>query len=143
MTNLAENTVTDQEKKVIKGFYELFCQYLQEQELEPGAITLEFTFFLETFYPHDPKCHQVILDKLGPALRTLNLNVQIPANSTSSKETIFRNILHSYTEGLNTHLQLYDDDDDRLAEVTNEAIEVLINTAHNRSAAKQNLERYI
>ena len=62
MTNLAENTVTDQEKKLIKGFYELFCQYLQEQELEPGAFTLEFTFFLETFYPHDPKCHQVILD---------------------------------------------------------------------------------
>ena len=62
MTNLTENTVTDQEKKVFKGFYEIFCQYLQEQEIEPGANTLEFTFFLETFYPHDPKCHQVILD---------------------------------------------------------------------------------
>ena len=114
MTNPAEITVTDQEKKVIKGFYELFCQYLQEQELEPGVSTLEFTLFLETFYPHDTNYRQVILDKIGPALRTLKLNVQIPANSTSSKETIFSNNLHSYIEGLNTHLQLYDDDDDRL-----------------------------
>ena len=123
MTNLTETTVTDQEKKVIKGFYELFCQYLQEQEREPGDSTLEFTFFLETFYPHDPNFCQVILDKIGPALRTLKLNVQIPANSTLSKETMFRNNLHSYIEGLNTHLQLYEDDDDRLAEVTNKAVE--------------------
>ena len=109
--------MTDQEKKVFKGFYEIFCQYLQEQELEPGAITLEFTFFLETFYPHFQKCYQVILDRLGPALRTLGLNLQIPTNSTSAKETIFRNIWHSYNEGLNTFLEMYDDNDDRLAKL--------------------------
>ena len=82
MTNPTETTVTYQEKKIFKGFFEVFCLYLQEQELEPGAFTLKFTFFLETFYPHDPMCHQLILDELGPALRTLGISLQIPTNST-------------------------------------------------------------
>ena len=53
MTNPAEIAVTDQEKKVFRGFYEFFCQYLQEQDQEQSDNTLEFTLFLETFYPHD------------------------------------------------------------------------------------------
>ena len=32
MTNPADIEVTDQERKVFQGFYEFFCQYLQEQE---------------------------------------------------------------------------------------------------------------
>ena len=97
MTNPTE-TVTDSGKEIFKGFFEIFCQYLQEQELEPGAITQEFTFALETFHTHDPECHQMILDNLGPILKTWGLNLQLPTNSTSSKETIFRDIWHSYNE---------------------------------------------
>ena len=131
--------VTDREKKVFRGFYEFFCQYLQEQ----SDNTLNFTLDLETFYPHDPAYHQVILDQIGPALRTLRLDIQLPANSPLSKETIFRNNLHSYFERLNAHIQLYGSNKDKLAEVTHTALEEVTNNAHSRSAVKQNLEIYI
>ena len=142
MTN-STDSVTDQEKKIFKGFFELFCQYLRDQERESGTPILRFTFFLEKFYPHNPKCHQVIVDELGPALRTLGINLHIPTDSTATKETIFRDMWHNYNEGLDAFLNIYEEDDDRLAKVVNIAIKELISTAHNRTAARRNLERYI
>ena len=83
------------------------------------------------------------MDELGPALRTLGINLHIPTDSTATKETIFRGMWHNYIEGLDAFLNIYDEDDDKLAKVVNIAINELISNAHNRTAARQNFERYV
>ena len=104
---------------------------------------MRFTFFLEKFYPHDPTCHQVIANKLGPALRILGINLHLPTDLTATKESIFRDMWNTYIKGLESFLNIYDEDDDKLAKNVNIAINDLIRTAHNRMGTKRCLKRYI
>ena len=120
--NDSTDIVTNPAKEILRGFFEIFSLHLQDRESEPDDFNMEFTFNLEAFLPHNPQCHQAILDNLGLIMKTLDINLHLPTNSTLSKETIFRDIWHIYNEELNTHLDIYIDDEDKLAETANEAI---------------------
>ena len=142
MTKPTES-IMDQEKKIFKDFFELFCYSLRDQERESGTSKLKFTFFLEKLYPHDLNCHQVITNELGPALRILGIDLRIPTDLTATKESIFRDMWNTYIKGLESFLTIFEEDDDKLAKNVNIAINDLIRTAHNRTAARRCLERYI
>ena len=83
------------------------------------------------------------MNNLGPMMKLPNIDVYLPTNSTLPKEFFFGDIWKAYIKVLNTHVHIYNNDEDKLGEIVDEAIEELIMASHGNSDVRRKLMTHI
>ena len=82
------------------------------------------------------------MNNLGPMMKLSNIDMHLPTNSTLLKETIFGDIWKAYIKFLNTHVNICNNDEDKLEEIVDEAKEELIMASRSKSDVRRKLMTY-